>query len=135
MVCQIAKSEEVGKIISLVSDPSNEELFTKLGITQIVSVVGTNVTAIKRMLQQVGGERIIAQLGDGEMQIIEMTLVEGSKLIDQPAAINNATIAAIYRSGELIIPHNGTMLDKGDVLIVVAKTNDLPAVTRLISGT
>jgi trk system potassium uptake protein TrkA len=134
MICQIAKSESVKKIISLVSDPKNEELFTKLGIHHIVSSVGTRVTAIKRMLYQVGDARIIAQLGQGEVQIVELTISEESKLAGKKATIKNASIAAIYRGGELIIPKPTTPLEAGDLLVVVAKTKDLPEITKQFNG-
>lgn len=134
MICQIAKSENVKKIISLIREPKNGELFTKLGITNLVSVVSTNVIEIKRMLYQVGEARIIAQLGQGEMQIVEMTLAEGSKLIGKPAQLTNATLAAIYRGGELLIPTESMKLESGDLVLIVAHTKDLPALIDLIEG-
>src|SRR3989344_4740151 len=117
MICQIAKSENVPKIIPIVRDPKNEELFTKLGLSHIVSSVGTNVTAIKNLLHQIGDVRILAQLGGGEVQIIEPTIAEGSSLIGQPAKLKYAIIAVVYRSGELMIPQEKTMLEQGDVLL------------------
>lgn len=134
MICEIAKSEKVQKIIALVNEPKNEELFAKLGITSLVSTVGTNITAIKRLLYQVGDVRIIAQLGEGEMQIVEMVVAEGSPLVGKPAKLEKTTLAAIYRSGELIIPQPNTLLESGDLLLVVVKTKDLPKVTDIITG-
>jgi trk system potassium uptake protein TrkA len=134
MVCEIAKSEKISKIISLVHEPKNEELFTKLGIVQIVSAVGTNITAIKRLLYQVGEARIIAQIGQGEIQILELIIAEESRLVGKKAQIHGASISAIYRSGELIIPKESDILQKGDLLIFVAKTKDLPGITDLITG-
>jgi len=134
MVCEIAKSEKIKKIISLVNVPKNEELFTKLGVNKIVSVIGTNVTAIKRMLYAYGDERIIAQLGQGEVQLIEETIAKGSRLIDRPAKIKNAVIATIYRSGEIIIPKEDTILKEGDVVLLAVKTMDLPGVSKIITG-
>lgn len=134
MICEIAKSEKVKKIISLVREPQNEELFTKLGITHLVSVVGTNITDIKRQLSQLGDERIIAQLGGGEVQIVELTVAANSKLVGNTPEINGARIAAIYRSGEMIIPHEDTLLQESDVVLVVVKTEDLPLVIDIIQG-
>lgn len=134
MICTIAKSEEVEKIIALVNKPINEELFTKLGITRLVSVVSTNVTGITGMLYQYGDERIIAQFGEGDMQIVELMIAKDSKLIGQKARIENATIAAIYRSGDLLIPKENTNLEEGDVLLVAVKTKDLKNIANLIAG-
>ncbi|MBN2096351.1 NAD-binding protein [Candidatus Peregrinibacteria bacterium] len=134
MICEIAKSEKVKKIISLVREPKNEELFAKLGITSLVSVVGTNVTAIKRLLYQIGDVRIIAQLDEGAMQIVEIVVAEDSPLVGKPAELKKATLAAIYRGGELVIPQKDMLLEAGDLLLIVAKTKDLPALTDLITG-
>jgi trk system potassium uptake protein TrkA len=134
MLCEIAKTEKVKKIISLVNIPKNEELFTKLGVNRLVSVVGTNVTGIRKMLYKYGEERIIAQLGGGETQIIEQTISKKSRLVGKSPKIKKATVAAVYRSGEIIIPTEKTSLKEGDVLIVAVKTKDLPDVSDLITG-
>ncbi|MDH5596492.1 MAG: NAD-binding protein [Candidatus Peregrinibacteria bacterium] len=134
MISQIAKSEEVEKIIAIVNDPKNEELFTKLGIHLLVSSVGTNVTAIKRLLYQVGEARIIAQLGGGEVQIVELNVAEKSPLIGRKPNLKKASIAAIYRGGDIIIPKESSIIEKGDLLVVFVKTKDLPRITELISG-
>jgi trk system potassium uptake protein TrkA len=134
MISQIAKSEEVSKIIAVVRDPKNEELFTKLGVHLLVSSVGTNVTAIRRLLYQVGDVRIIAQLGGGEVQIVELNVAEKSPLIGKAPNLRKASIGAIYRGGEVIIPKESTTIKKGDLLVVFVKTKDLPDITELITG-
>lgn len=135
MVCQIAMSEHIERIISLVHEPKNEELFIKLGITNLISVVGTNVTAIKRMLDQVTGDvRFIAQLGEGDLQILEVPIAEKSKLIGKHPTIVNASIAAIYRSGELHITREDTSFEAGDILLVVVETKNVHKVIDIIRG-
>lgn len=134
VVCQIAKSENLKKIISLVNEPQNEELFVKLGISHLVSAVGTNVIGIKRLLYQVGDARIIAQIGQGELQIVELPVSEGSQMVGKSASLKKASIAAIYRSGEIIIPKRTTIIEKGDLLVMLVKTKDLPKITELIMG-
>jgi trk system potassium uptake protein len=134
MACQIAKNAKVKNVIALVREPKNEELFTQLGVSNIVSAVGTNVTAIKRLMRQKGEARIIAQLGEGDMQIVEMRVVKESPLVNKPAEIKNTTISAIYRDGELTLPNESTILQEGDVLLLVAKTKDLPTVINKITG-
>jgi len=118
MISQIAKSENVARIVPLVRSPKNEELFTKLGIHSIVSVTGTNVKGIKNILYTGGDERIIAQLGQGDVQIIQQPISEKSPLIGRQASIPNAVIATIYRNGELIIPTPETIMEQGDVILV-----------------
>jgi trk system potassium uptake protein TrkA len=133
MVCQIAKSQHIGKIIARVNSTGNEELFTKLGISSIVPLVGMTVTAIKRELLG-SGERVIAQLGEGDTQVIELTVQEHSKLIGKSPSIKSAAVGTIYRDGELIIPTKSHKLKEGDVLIIIAKSKDLPHIRKHISG-
>ena len=134
MISQIAKTQKVSKIIPLVNSPQNEELFTQLGLNLIISNVGTNMTAIKRALYQYGDERIIAQLGKGDVQIIQQTLSKESKLVGRQAKIKDAIIATIYRGGELTIPTEKTILEEGDVLIVAVKTKHLHSIAKIITG-
>lgn len=134
MVCEIAKSENVKKIIALVNEPKNEELFEKLGVSKVVSSVGTNVTAIKQVLAEYGDERIICQIGDGKIQIFEETVKPESKLIGQPLALADAYIAVIYRNGEIIMAKDVDIVNEGDVLIITAKTEDIPKIKKIING-
>jgi trk system potassium uptake protein len=134
MISQIGKSEKVRRIVPLVRKPKNEELFSKLGVGSFVSAAGSNASEIKRILRTYGDARIIAQFGDGDVQIIEQVISKKSKLITQKVSIKNAVIATIYRSGKIIIPTPQTILKEGDVLLVAVKTKDLHDVLDIIKG-
>ncbi|MBW2980842.1 NAD-binding protein [Candidatus Woesearchaeota archaeon] len=134
MVCEIAKSSKITKILSRVNSPKNEELFTKLGITSVVPLVSLEITKIKNMLEP-GRERVIAELGEGDVQVIEATLGEKSRLIGRDeASIKGAVIGAIYREGDIVIPEKGAKLKEGDVLVIIAKSKGIDKITKLISG-
>lgn len=135
MICEIAKSENVPRIISLVNEPKNEELFTKLGINNLVSGVGAIVTAIKKLLDGVlSNVRIVNQLGQGDTQIIEVTVGEKSKMIDKKPMMPGAVIAAVYKAGEFVLANENITVEEGDVLLVVVKTDNLASVSKFISG-
>ncbi|MBN2111956.1 NAD-binding protein [Candidatus Woesearchaeota archaeon] len=134
MICQIAKTENIRKIVPLVRNPKNEELFTKLGITSMVSVAGTNARGIIRMLRTYGEWRVVSQLGEGDVQIIEQVVSKKSKLVGKKAAIKKAVVATIYRKGELIIPTPDSVIQEGDVVLVAVKTKDLLDVVGAIKG-
>lgn len=125
VVCQIAKNEKVPNIISLVNESKNEELFSKLEITNLVFVVGTIVTAIQRIIIQKGTEDIISQLGLGEIQVAKMTVSEGCEAENLEAnSLKNADILAIYRAGKLITDTTKEKLVKDDtVLLAVVPKN------------
>jgi len=134
MISQIGISEKVHKVIPLVRKPKNEELFSKLGVNTFVSVAGSNANEIKRILRTYGDTRIIAQFGEGDVQIIQQAIAKKSKLIRQKVEIKNGIIATIYRSGKIIIPTLDTRLKEGDVLLVAVKNKDLQGVLEIIKG-
>jgi trk system potassium uptake protein len=134
MISQIGKSEKVKKVVPLVRRPKNAELFAKLGVSSFVSAAGSNAKEIKRVLRTYGDAQIIAQFGEGDVQIIQQVIAKKSKLIRNKAEIKNAVVATIYRSGKIIIPTPSTNLKEGDVLLVAVKTKDLHGVLEIIKG-
>ena len=134
MVCEIAKSSKIHKIIARVNSPKNEELFAKLGITSVIPIVSLEITKIKNLLEP-GRERVIAELGEGDVQVIEATLGEKSTLVGrEEATIKGAVIGAIYREGEILIPEKKAKLNQGDVLVIVAKSKGIDKITKIIAG-
>jgi len=132
IVCQIAKNENVEKIIALVSESKNEELFSKLEISNMIFVVGTIVSAIQRTILQAGSQNIISQLGLGEQQLIKVEITEGSSIIDQTAKIKDVDILAIYREGKLIHNLKDETFKKHDTLLLVTRPKNLEKINNLI---
>lgn len=131
VVCQIAKNEKVAHIVSLVNESKNEELFSKLEITNLVFVVGTIVSAIQRIILQKGTENIISQLGLGEMQVTKMTVVEGCKAENLEATgIKGAYILAVYRAGKLIREYKEEKLMKDDTVLLAVQPKQLEGVNK-----
>jgi trk system potassium uptake protein TrkA len=133
VVCQIAKNEKVTNIIALVNESKNEELFSKLEITNLVFVVGTIVTAIQRIILQKGTENIISQLGLGEMQITKVTVAEGCQVEGKEAKIKNAAVLAIYRAGKLITQTEKETFQKEDTLLLALQPKNLEEVNNLFT--
>jgi trk system potassium uptake protein len=134
MISQIGKSEKVHKVIPIVRKPKNEELFAKLGVSSFVSAAGSNASEIKKILRTYGEARIIAQFGEGDVQIVQQVISKKSKIIKGKVELKNAVIATVYRSGKIIIPTAKTRLKEGDVLLVAVKTKDLHSVLETIKG-
>jgi trk system potassium uptake protein TrkA len=136
MACEIAKSLDIKKIIARANKPENEELFTKLGITGVVPIVGIAVTKIKNLLMKdKRTERVIYEFGKGQVQVLAITIPKESKLVGKPADIKNSIIGAIYRDGDLMLPKDGTKIKEEDVLILTVKTKNMKSITKQIYGT
>jgi trk/ktr system potassium uptake protein len=134
MVCEIAKSINIKKIIARVNKSENEELFTKLGITGVVPTVSIAVTKIKNLITESSNERVIYELGQGKVQVLAITIPKGSPMVGSSAEVKNAIIGVIYRDGDLILPTASTKLKEEDVLVLTAKTKDLKGLKKLIYG-
>ncbi len=133
VVCEIAKNEKVEHIVALVNESKNEELFSKLEISNLVFVVGTIVSAIQRIIIQKGTEDIISQLGLGEMQVAKMTVSEGCKAEGAGTNINNAEMLAIYRAGKLIKNVGDEKLLKNDTVLFAVTPKDLEELNKLFT--
>jgi len=135
MICTIARSMGVPKIIPLVNDPRDEQLFTRLGVKLLVPVVETTVTALLELLYRKGEERVIDILGKGEVEIIQLTLSDSSKLVGRaPSELKNAVICVVERDGELIVPKNGFKLKTGDFLTISVKTEDINELIKAVGA-
>ncbi|MBN2306495.1 TrkA family potassium uptake protein [Candidatus Peregrinibacteria bacterium] len=131
VVCQIAKNEKVPHIVTLVNETKNEELFSKLEITNLVFVVGTIVSAIQRIIMQKGTENIISQLGLGEMQVTKMTVTAGCKAENMEATgIKGAYMLAIYRTGKLIREVKEEKLLKDDTVLFAVAPKKLEDINK-----
>ncbi|MFH1432272.1 MAG: NAD-binding protein [archaeon] len=134
MICEIARSVGVPRIVARVNDPGNEELFVKLGIHSIIPVTQLAVTSISNVLLG-AGERIVAQISDGKAQILELVIPQSSSLRGSSGTrINGALLGSVYRNGTVIIADKDTKLEAGDVALFITKTETIPRLIQLVKG-
>lgn len=129
MISVISRAEGAEKIIPLVNSPENEELFPKIGVDLFVSGVEAKVSAIEELIYR--DVRAISQLGRGEVQIVEIDVNEESKFCGKEAG-EEERVRIIYRDGDLILPEEDTIIQKGDILVLAVKTEDLPSLIESI---
>lgn len=134
MIAEIALNTKVKKIVSLVNIPGNEELFTKLGVVTLVPKVALQVTAIKNALlkSEEHPRRVIADLGKGDVEIVELKVGPKSTLIGKEPVIPNGVISVIYRNADLIIPEGSEKIQEGDILVISTKVDNLNAIMKLV---
>ncbi len=135
VVCQISKNEKVEHTVALVNESKNEELFSKLEITNLVFVVGTIVSAVQRIIMQKGTENIISQLGLGEMQVTKMTVTGGCKAENMEATgIKGAFMLAIYRASKLIREVKEEKLLKDDTVLFAVSPKNLEDINEYFTA-
>jgi len=137
MACEIAKSMSTDKIISCVNNPENEQLFTKLGISDVAPVVDLIVTRIDNLLKTdiIKKIKLMGELDKGKVEVLQVKLDDTSVLIDNETIMKNAIVGAIYRDGEILLPTDKTKFMKGDVLTIITKAEYAEDTKKLASGT
>ncbi|MBN2089109.1 TrkA family potassium uptake protein [candidate division KSB1 bacterium] len=137
VICQLANQKfKVPKILALVNDPDNEQVFQKLGIltsfstTRIISSLIEQRTAID-------GITNLIPVAEGKINVTEInlkadSLVVGKSLI-QIQMPTNSLIACILREGAPIIPSGSTLLQAEDKLIVITLPENHGKIIKLLS--
>ncbi len=132
MVSEIAKGIGVPKIIARINNPGNEELFVKLGISQVIPVTQNAVNSIENSLIE-GNIRILSKIGDGKAAIFEVVVQNGSMLENHKGnEIDGGLITAVYRNGAVTIPDRNTKVEAGDVLIIVSEDTHMKKIIDMV---
>lgn len=124
VACQVAqKLYGVPRTLALVNDPENEEVFRKLGITEVFSstkVIGSLIEGrtvfdeITHLFPADEGRRYVTEVVlDGDAPVIGQTLAE----IQLPP---ESLVVAIIRDGDVVVPGGEDRLRVADRLIVIA---------------
>lgn len=124
VISQVAKNKfHVGRTIARVNNPKNEALFRMLGVDITVSQTDYILTLIEQAIPDQPFIHLVNLIHE-DMAIVDAKVMPGSKIANQrigdlpvPA---NCIIAALVRSGELIIPSPTTEVREGDDVIAIA---------------
>lgn len=130
VICQMAREFfQIPRILAVVNDPDNEQVFHNLGIRAISNcrfLIETieNMSALDEIKQQIS-------VGEGKVMITELEIFPTSRVagkllrdIDIPTS---ALVATLFRNEEVIIPRGNTMILPGDriLLITLPENNSL----------
>lgn len=111
----------VPRVVALVNDPDNEEVFRKLGVRGAFSV--------SRVLAGLIEERVdfsdlagLVSLGEGKVNVAELTLAPAAPAVGRAlrdlALPEGSLVAGVIRGGEPLVPRGGTV-QEGAVIVVL----------------
>lgn len=130
-----AKAEGAGMAIALVNDPTMVPMMGPLDIDAYVNPRATTVSSILRHIRH-GRVQGVYSIGDAEAEIIEAEVMSTSPLagkqirdIDFPEGV---LVGALLKGGKVVRPAGSTRLDEGDMIVVFALAEDVPAVEALL---
>jgi len=117
----------VASVVARIYDPGRAEIYQRLGIPTVATVLWTTDQIMRRLLPQ--GSRSEWQDASGKVQLAEIALHRdwyGSpvSLIEQHT---DARVAFVTRLGEGLIPNEHTVLQEGDVIHVMVEDKNLAA--------
>lgn len=135
-ICQTAALKfGIPRVLALVGDPDNEEIFRKLG----VSAFSTTHIIANLIEQKAGFEEIcnLIPVGEGRVTVTEITLGGDSpvsgKALREITLPDNSLVAFILRDGGPVVPRGNTVLQIGDRLILLALPENHGALLRLFT--
>ncbi|MBE0617499.1 MAG: NAD-binding protein, partial [Proteobacteria bacterium] len=127
----------VPRVLALVNDPDNEEVFRKLGVDGTFSVTRLLAGLIE---QQVDFSEItnLIPAGEGKVVISELRLEPGapaaSRALRDIALPDGALVAGLVRQGEPLVPRGSTVLEAGDRLVLVTLPAQQGRALRALTG-
>jgi trk system potassium uptake protein TrkA len=127
VICQMARHHfDVPRTIARVNNPKNEALFRHLGVDEVISPTRMILGSIE---QEIPVHELLhlGTLGEGELEIVEAQLQEGSPAIGRTAGSltlpEGCTLFALVRGGRAIVLRNDTVFEAGDKVVGIGRSD------------
>ena len=128
-VCRLGRQRfDVPQVHALVESASRAAAFRELGVEPII-VGAAMATALRNRLER--ASIALDGVGLGEGEILQISVHPSSPAIGRALrsfSPQQWTVAAVFRSGALIIPHGDTVLEAHDSVLLIGLPHVLPAV-------
>jgi hypothetical protein len=128
-ICQIAQQHfNISQLASVVYEPEMLQEFQALGVQTVLVGVSISTSLANRIEPAV---QAAENLGLGHGELMELTISATSPALGRPLRTlspQNWLLAAVYRQGQLIIPHGETRLKEHDRVLVVGHPLLLPGI-------
>ncbi len=127
VICQMAKHHfDVPRTIARVNNPQNEDLFRHLGVDEIISPTRMILGSIEQDIP-VHELLHLAALGEGELEIVEAHLQDGSpaagRAISELSIPEACSLFAVVRDGVASPLRADTVLQVGDKVLAIGKAD------------
>ena len=137
MACVLAEKTGLKKrTIAIVNKTNYNLLQDSLNIDDLVD---PRMTTVSRIMEHVhkGTIGTVYSLLDGEYEFIEAKILEKSELVNKKIKDSNLPedirIGAILRNDKVIIPRSNFIFEKDDIVVFLAKREELKAVESIFS--
>ena len=135
IACKIAKKQfNVKKCIATVINPKNVSLFQQLGLDSVICstyVLGEQINTTANI------ENLIDSLSieDNKINILEIRVRDDyrvcGKTLKEIKISDIASVSAVVRNGQMIIPNGDTMLENEDKVLLVTSNENKEKVAKI----
>jgi trk system potassium uptake protein TrkA len=124
----------IQRVAARIYDPRRAEVYERLGIPTVATVRWT----AEQMLRKILPEGAALSWRDPTGNVVMAEVAFSQRWIGEPVktieASTQSRVAFIDRFGQALIPDNGTVLQDGDVLHIIARESDLERITAALGG-
>ncbi|CAB4650039.1 unannotated protein [freshwater metagenome] len=123
----------VKNVVARIYDPGRAEIYQRLGIPTVATVLWTTDQILRRLLPE--GSRSEWRDASGTIQLCEMHVHESwfGNPVTRIENITPARVAFITRLGEGLIPDEHTVLQEGDLVHVIVHEKDVADVEAALA--
>ena len=130
----VEKFSKDKRTMALINKPNYSLLQSSLKIDDLIDPRMNTVSSILKHVHK-GTIETAYSILNGEYEVIEADIIETSELINKELKNSNLPqeirIGAILRAENIIIPRSNFIFQKDDVVVFLAKRDQLPAVERI----
>lgn len=136
ITCQLAKRKfNVSRTIARINNPANEKVFRVLGIDVTISSTQLILSQIEQEIPQTALSHLLT-LRHADVEVVEAMLAPGSRVVGQAIRElrlpNGSVLPMLIRKGQALVPSGDTILEAGDEVIAVTKTENEDALRDLL---
>ncbi|MFC0863567.1 potassium channel family protein [Sphaerimonospora cavernae] len=124
----------VENVVARIYDPRRAEVYQRLGIPTVATVRWTADQILRRVLPE--GAEPLWRDTTGTVVLAEVPFHPGWIGVRARSAedATGARLAFINRMGEALVPKDGTVIQEGDILHLVAAESDMDRINKMLSG-
>ena len=130
----VEKFSKDKRTMALINKPNYSLLQSSLKINDLIDPRMNTVSSILKHVHKGSIENAYSIL-NGEYEVIEAEIIETSELVNKELKNSNLPdeirIGAILRGEEIIIPRSNFIFQKKDVVVFLARINQLPHVESM----
>jgi trk system potassium uptake protein TrkA len=124
----------IDNVVARIYDPHRAEIYQRLGIPTVATVRWTADQVLRRLLPM--GATGEYRDPSGQLELAQVDVHEG--WVGRPLRVleeaTGARVAYLTRYGDGVLPTSDTVLQENDTVHVIMRTEDAPAVERVLTA-